>query len=118
MELFSRTGWLGNYKVSHIFPLNNADEYLTVESHEGFPHVTLHNTSGNTIDIRTSGNFEVRFVRKMEIKSRNLHCVRGITPKHVMSGGIYFRGLMPRHLRTTPQKHRSGGKPLATLCPI
>ena len=61
MEIESTTGWLGNYKVSHIFPTGNEDEYLTVESHNGFLHIALHNISANTVDWRTEGNFEVSY---------------------------------------------------------
>ena len=58
-EQSSSSGWLGHYKVSHIFPLKNSDEYLTVQSYNGFPHVALHNVANNTVDMRTSGMFEV-----------------------------------------------------------
>ena len=59
MQSSTPHGWLGNYKVSHIFPLNKQDEYLTVQSYNGFPHVALHNVVDNTVDMRTSGEFEV-----------------------------------------------------------
>ena len=60
MTVRSETGWLGHYKVSHIFPLNNDDEYATVESYNGFPHLAVLNIADDSADWRTEGSFEVR----------------------------------------------------------
>ena len=55
----SHTGWLGHYKVSHIYPLNTENEYVTVQSNNGYPHVVLINTTDDTLGWRTDGEFEV-----------------------------------------------------------
>ena len=44
----------------------------------------------------------------------NRYYTRGITPKHVTSGGAHPRSLAPGN--TAPKKRRSDGEPLATLC--
>ena len=65
MYLESTTGWLGHYKVSHIFPTDVDEEYISVESNNGFPHVVVHNTADGedgSVDWRTDGQFEVRKV--------------------------------------------------------
>ena len=41
-----------------------------------------------------------------------LHGTCGITPKRVVNGGFHRLG------NTSPNKRRSGGEPLTTLCPI
>uniref|UniRef100_H2YFY2 Uncharacterized protein n=1 Tax=Ciona savignyi TaxID=51511 RepID=H2YFY2_CIOSA len=59
MRSTSTTGWLGHYKVSHVFPTNNDEIYMTVRSNNGFPHVAVFNVTSNKYDWRTSGDFEV-----------------------------------------------------------
>ena len=58
-----------------------------------------------------------RVVKNLHQKS-NLHYTRFISPKRVTSGGAHLRGLAPVRYNTAPKKRRSGGEPLATLCPV
>jgi len=55
----SDTGWVGHYKVSHIYPSPNRSEYFTVQSMNNFPHIVRIIPENNTKDQRTSGEFEV-----------------------------------------------------------
>ncbi|XP_076815585.1 dipeptidyl peptidase 4-like [Clavelina lepadiformis] len=59
METSSSTGWLGHYKPAYIYPLYSSNEYMTVQSHEKYPHVVVVNMDKNTSDWRTFGEFEV-----------------------------------------------------------
>ncbi|CAK8692165.1 unnamed protein product [Clavelina lepadiformis] len=59
METNSGTGWVGHYKVSHIYPVPSSNKYLTVQSNNQYPHVALINVDTDEIDWRTTGSFEV-----------------------------------------------------------
>ena len=58
--LSSDTGWVGHYKVNHNFPIADEDSYFTVDSNQGYPHIQLVHIADDTVEWRTSGNFEVR----------------------------------------------------------
>ena len=51
------------------------------------------------------------------IRTKKIFIIRGITPKSItqVAGPI---SAAQRQDNTVPKKHRSGGEPLATLCPI
>ena len=49
------------------------------------------------------------------VSDLNLYYTRDITPKHGTSGGSHLRGLVPGQHSS---ERRSGGEPLARLCPI
>jgi len=58
-ELTSTDGWVGHYKGNHNFPTADESIYFTVDSYNGFPHIQRVDTSGDTVEWRTSGKFEV-----------------------------------------------------------
>ena len=55
------------------------------------------------------------YPKSKTVKKSNFDYTRGITPKRVTSGGPISAA--QRLGNTAPNKRRSGGEPLATLCP-
>ena len=60
-------------------------------------------------------NDHVPGIRKNE-KESNFYCSRSITPKRVTIGRVHLRDLAPG--QHCSEETRSGGDPLATMCPI